>query len=79
MPGFQPVPALRFHDSQFNRAQPLWSEIEVRFDIFLNSAARYCGVTLPFCCGCFNGHLSPREATGQLWRPLAKKCDGPGA
>ena len=38
MPGFQPVPALRFHESQFNRIEPLWSEIEVRFDIFLNSA-----------------------------------------
>ncbi|WP_442496835.1 hypothetical protein [Methylobacter sp. sgz302048] len=37
MPGFKPIPPVGFHESQFNRNEQLMAEIEVRFDIYLNT------------------------------------------
>lgn len=38
MPGFKPLPPVRFHRNQFNNNQDLWAQIEVRLDIYLNCA-----------------------------------------
>ncbi|TKT80295.1 hypothetical protein [Aquamicrobium sp. LC103] len=37
MPGFKPLPALDFHQSQMVMHEDLWAEVEVRFDIYLNT------------------------------------------
>jgi hypothetical protein len=41
LPGFRFVPELRFSTNDFNSAADLWSEIEVRFDIYLKNAGAF--------------------------------------
>ncbi|MCB1354426.1 MAG: hypothetical protein KDK03_16980 [Rhodobacteraceae bacterium] len=38
LPGFKPIPEVGFHETQFLRQQELWAEVEVRFEIYLNTA-----------------------------------------